>query len=699
MRETRHVVPSDTSIDYKDGDVNVLDDQKINKAKLDDEKMQERLLQRIKQREKKYSSYYDDLKKRTERNRKYWKGDQIDDSKLYEGEQAITVNKIFTSIETIVPIATRRTPEPNVVVYPRYKNSSRLLEDKLTRYLKDKWNIFNKMPQKMQKGVRNLLQSGYGIGKYYWDEDRKEMAFKLLPPTAIMFPNEFEDMQEAPFVIEYVRSTVNEMCEKFSDKKEEIYNQISIDGIDAKGDAIITYIEYWENDIVCWKFRDVLLEVRRNPNWDWKEATQDEQGKPTYKPKNHFDVPQKPYIQLNFLGLGENIADETTLVDQTVQLQDSVNKRKRTVELNAEFANGKYIVAGNAMTAEDFGKLSHKTYKVYLENADTVAGAMDVFYGRSLDQGIFQDQKDSENHIDNVFGTHSTTRGERVAQETATGRAILKESDTGRIDIITINLEQFAEEYYNAEIQLIKLNLDERYDIYTEPEGFDSDKVTAEDKQMYLMSEELEDVRVFVKVEEGSVAVQDKAMRRAEAVDLTQSGLMWAGDMYKELGYSNAHELAKNAFLAQADPIKLYPELENPEKFEPEAILHIEKILGGEDPDAFDSIDINEYQKHVDTHTDYMRGIEIHEDLFPYNQLSIDEQEKIREHLEMETVQLQELLSQQQVDPMQQIAQMMPPVTPDGGAGLPPETPLAGEQPIPPELTGGMPPQGLTPMM
>lgn len=594
------------------------------------------IVKKIQSRKKKEMDNYNRLSKRTDINRAYWRGDQINEDDLYEGENKRVVNKVFQSVETIVPIITRKTPEPIVTIIPRSQKTLNL-QQKTSLYLKDQWEIVDKMQQQQQVSVRNLINSGYTFGKYYWDEDENRAGHVVVPPKAIIFPKTAKSVEDAPFIIEFVRSSIKSLKTNFPEKADEIDKKMRFKS-GASEDSIITYLEYWEDHKVCWIFEDIYLGSRKNPHYDYENPK-----------KNHFRKPKKPYILMNFLNFGESIADETTLVEQVLTLQDGINKRKRQIELNAEFANGKWIAAGNSMDREDFDNIDTDTHKIYLDGADTISGAIDVFYGRGMDSGVYNDMSHSEGEIDNIFGTHSTTRGERETQETATGRAILKESDYGRIDLITRNYEQYAEDYYDANIQLLKVHLDTQHPLHSLPSDNDPTRLSQKDKETYIISDDYDDYKVKVLVKSGSAAPRDEIVEKSEAIELTTRGLMSLEDMYDILGYSNPKKMARNAFLQQNQPDLLFPELTNPEKFEPFAILHTEIIQNYEEGDnidiqPFDSKDIESYQKHIDTHNDYLRGIEIDDNLVPFDDLEIGYKQVLAQHIEQETLILEEMI-------------------------------------------------------
>lgn len=662
--------------DLNTEDLDLLVTENVTKYGESEVKTDEEMLQKIKSRESEVQDFYGEMVKRYAENRKYWKGDQVDVKKLFKGQRKNVVNRVFMGIETIIPIVTARDPEADIRVYP-YSGSNIALQEKLSRYFNDQWEITNKMRQQSQKSVRNHIMAGYTFIKVYYDTVEKCNKYKLIPPQNIKFPRKAVSIDDAPYIIELVESNLGEVYKKFPEKSEEFKKYLGGIGEDIAPESPIVYSEYWENTLVCWKYKDFYFGSHPNPTYNFTDNR-----------KNHFKYPRKPYVTTDYLSTGDSIHDPITLVEEVMTLQDNVNNRKGVIEINAKFANGIWVGAGKQIKREDFMKIDYDTDKIFAEDAEVAEGAIAQFMGRTMEPGMFEDMQDSKKEMDDIMGTHASTRGQMISQTTATGLAITKESDHGRIELFGANIiDQVKEDLCNWDLQLIKVNFKEQYPIHTLPEGNDPTRMSAKDKKLYISSEEFDNVTVKIFVRTGN-ASKDSLTKANEAVDLATRGLMWVGDMFKALGYSNYRELAKNAFLAENAPEKLYPELTNPEGFDSEAIRHIDSILESEDEFGeifiFDSTDPQEYQRHVQTHIDYLSGIEVDEDLLPVSELDQETLDKIKEHVEAEKAQLESMLETIEPTPEQllQEAQM----------GSEPELPVESELPLEEEVA---PVQGL----
>lgn len=601
----------------------------------------ERIVNKVLAFKQKYIGDYNTLQKIAKKNRDYWRGNQINESDLYVGEDAIILNRIFTSIETIIPIATRRTPEPDVTVVPG-KGKNLQLQEKLEVFLKDLWENELEIQSAMEEVLRNLMATRYGAVKYFYDQETSSFGITPIPMGKILFNYKATRLEDTP-IIEFVEVTLGELKERFPDSIESIEK---IPSLKNKEDSSTTeYIEYHENEFYACIYDQVLLYKGKNENWNWENPFG---GEGSF---NHHKKPEKPYLLINHLTWGDSLIDDTTLIEQAITLQDSANKRKRQTEQNAGMANGKIIAAGNRISKEDFDDIDNSPeQKIYLEGADTVEGAIRMEYGRALDVGLHQDMIHSIGEIDNVMGTHATTRGEHISQQTATGVVTLKESDAGRLEILTRRIEKFAQNLYGALIQMMYVHFDQQHPVHFHGKENNLKYLTAKEGEAYIIRDEFKDVKIRVLVQQGSTVPKDKVTQKAEAVDLTKNGLMSKKDMYTIMEYPNPETLARNAYLETTSPQTLYDPLGG-EAWDIEAIRHTAAIVNSEyleqeDIDIFESQDPSQYARHISTHQQYMSGAEIDPDLPTFEELDLDTKDAYIRHVEMEIAQAESIAEQ-----------------------------------------------------
>jgi hypothetical protein len=133
------------------------------------------------------------------------------------------------------------------------------------------------------------------------------------------------------------------------------------------------------------------------------------------------------------------------------------------------------------------------------------------------------------------MGIHSTTRGERAQQETLGGRKLLMGSDYGRLDLIVRNLEQAMEEWYNAYLHMIKV-----YALEAE--------VLSDGKMRIEMKTEDIPSSIMVMVKKGSTLPVDKKTKMANAIQLSEWGMIDPGTLFEELGYANVEERVERLY-------------------------------------------------------------------------------------------------------------------------------------------------------
>jgi hypothetical protein len=114
--------------------------------------------------------------------KKYYLGTQMQDKKR------INYNRIFLSVETIIPIATANIPVPNVLPAQNSNESIVLARD----WEKVLMSIFKKqkIQRKNEKGLRHMLIGKYMVLKYFYDEESKDIKTIVVHPKDCLFDND-----------------------------------------------------------------------------------------------------------------------------------------------------------------------------------------------------------------------------------------------------------------------------------------------------------------------------------------------------------------------------------------------------------------------------------------------------------------------------------------------------------------------------
>ena len=460
------------------------------------------------------------------KNELYWeKGTDIKPDTIHSKKANIVDNRIFMSVETILPMITSQTPEPSILGI-RDNND---LREKLVKVLTIAYEVKQRLQLKLQSVIRHWFLYKIGVWKYRWD---KGFITETVRPEKMGFDPRATEKDNCEYMFEWMEDSIENLMTKFPKKKKEIIAQYTKDKRKAK----VKYLEFWGEGgkWVVWKLGGILLDKQKNPNFDYKNEE-----------NNLFKKPQFPYLLLKVFNLGKNLYDDSSLIEQAISLQDSVNKRKNQIsDLTDE--QKKLIIASSRAISKQALQESIDKYGymgLWLDNGEI----SDVqVTGGQTDAYIFNDLAQSIGEIDNIMGTHSTTRGERKEQETLGGRKLLTSADYGRVETIILNIEQLMEDWYNAYLHLLKV-----YSL--EDSEFDNGEETI------VLSREEIPKGTLVMVKKGSTLPVDKAARAEMAVKLAQFNFIDPLTLFEELGYGKAEERTEKLYEWLARTGKIQP--------------------------------------------------------------------------------------------------------------------------------------------
>jgi len=148
------------------------------------------------------TSFINKLRDRAEKNKNQYNGEILRADDYLDTDEPQRINLTYRAIETIVPIVTRKSPDVNVFVFPR-KYSNRNKKIKLENYLRDLWNIEINMRTHMETLVRQLLFSGVGVLKVFYNTEEERVDSKVIPLKRVIFPKT-ECYKDIYFVAELI---------------------------------------------------------------------------------------------------------------------------------------------------------------------------------------------------------------------------------------------------------------------------------------------------------------------------------------------------------------------------------------------------------------------------------------------------------------------------------------------------------------
>ncbi len=505
------------------------------------EQTDEELLALANQWMKESGEFHDELKKIQDKNEKYYLGDQTDRDQIPSHKCNAVDNLVFMGVETIVPVMTSNSAQ--FVVNPAQETEpSQQLADSLQEILKGQYDA-RRVKKVLEQAARHMVVYRFGVIKVYWDEYIDDWNLKAVRPQRIWIPKYGMTEDEVPFIIEKIDMTVSEIGEYFGNKMKDEVKKSMTKTEDGGYEAAVTVWEIWTNDFVFWKYGSLILKKQKNPYYDWtgrKKESVDVMGNNVVEDVyyNHFRRPRKPYIFLSPFRLGKSIVGETSLVEQGMSLQDVDNTLMRQVVNNAKkMGNGAWFVDSGVMEEEKAkNAITNKEGIIVYGSGAANPNLLRREQAQPLPNYIPNAQMSAKLSFDNIFGTHSTTRGERGNPETLGGRIMLKQGDISRIDLLVREIDRAVSEIGNWATQLMKMYYVSQKTV----------KIYGQNglKFITFSRDNIED-GIEISVKEGSTLQVDEVSRRNEALQLFQIGALDPVTLYERLKFPNPQQAAE----------------------------------------------------------------------------------------------------------------------------------------------------------
>lgn len=508
----------------------------------------------------KYKKYASKFESRQKKNKEYWLGHQYG---FKREDYHFVDNIIFSDLETLLPIISRQNPTPFVVSHDIQvaEDTSRLIENIADR---------EALKVKIKKCTRHWALSFLGVMKITWNNTEKAIDVDIVrTKNIILDPNGCFDGGE--FAGRYIgqrrKETAEELSKMFPDSKEYIEQKVS-----NKMGTELEFIEWWTNDYTFWTFDNNrhVLDKRKNLHWNEDEDVEvmNEFGEfvtKTIPGHNHFKAPKMPFAFLSVFNLDEQPHDETSLVEQAIPLQDQVNKRARQIDKNADDSNNGWVF--NNQFSEEAARSALKSLRrggAIIAPTTSIGESVTRLTAPTLPTYIINDLADKRNQVHNIMGTRGSSAAGIASERTVQGKIEIRQTDADRASLIVEHLEQTIDYVYNYAVQMMFVYYDGDIlkDILGEEKGAN-----------YLNFLETEDAPTLtVSVKEGSLIPQDPLLRRNEAVDLAQVGLLDPLTMFERMNFPNPKEATKRLIAYSTDPTQLLaPEGEEGEAMQMQA--------------------------------------------------------------------------------------------------------------------------------
>lgn len=513
------------------------------------------ILKLTSQRKRTYSVYYSPIEKSQTLSFEYWLGKQRSEEfnigDTGKNRRDLVDNLIFEAVETFLPIATRANPDPLVTADPSDIGQSIAHDIKCA--LVD-WSDRNKFRRVLARCTRNWTWGKIGVLKLNWDVFTKSIKIEVINPKRMMFdPSGYIDVGGifvGDWEAEKKKATADILVQMFPKKKKEILEK-------AKGKlgTKLEYFEWWDHgkDLFFTMDDDLVLGKYKNPNWNYDgtvkslDSETNEKIETEVQGTNHLKERTSPYRYLSIFSTGLQPHDETSLIQQNIPLQDSVNTMARQIEYNVKSMNNGGVV-NKAFTEEQASQVASAVRRgVWIRTPNTdVREAVMRLPAPALPGDVFNHLQDMRSEIKNIFGTSGSTPEGLKSTETVRGKVLINQQDSSRIGgAVTEQIEQLADSIYNLVVQFMFVFYDEEHFISTAGAVSGMELITLKNSNFPLLK------TLSITVKEGSLVPKDPLTQRNEAVNLWSQNAIDPLSLYKKLDFPDPAEATQQLILWQ----------------------------------------------------------------------------------------------------------------------------------------------------
>lgn len=478
---------------------------------------------------------------------RYWTGKQFPDTEYENGKRPLVDNVIFEALETMIPQATQQNPEPVVLTdngdaqpeippgpptpqnpmgtppVPAVPMSE--IGDKIHMSLEYLARI-NQLNIVLGKGVRDWSLRFVGCYETGWNGEEEEIDVqKISPKDLILDPNAYIGVRgtyHGEFVGRRLYDTAQNLITRFPDKEEDIRRECQ----DKLG-SLMGYIRWRTDEYVVYTIKQMVLFKHKNEMWNYDKPVMqiDPTGQPIQgmqKGQNHWSRPRIPMRFLTVFDLGDEPADKTGLVQQSLVTQDNINKRLKQIDRNTDNMNGGVIVSGLAFNKEQAAQVAEarRQGRTIVVPTGNISEAIQMPQNNPLPDALYQSLNDQRQRLLERFGVSGSTATGTSQEKTVRGKIIVGDQDSSRTGGgISKSLEVVAAGIYEDMLQGIYVFWDQPH--WISVVGPDN----AEQMMQFQASEIPQDRKIVVTVQDGSMVPQDELSLYNEAMSEWEGGV------------------------------------------------------------------------------------------------------------------------------------------------------------------------------
>lgn len=490
-------------------------------------------------------------------NMRLYLGKQLDVRSLYRFQIPYVENQIYIAEQAILSYVTAQNPQPEVSPAqdnPRSKIFAMDLE-KVCMAHSQKVQLQNLL----ENSVRNALNKRIGVIYFEFVPDageHGEIIPKALNPEEVVIDKNARQGENPAFISRQLKMSVNEACNRWPEKKEEIYRECGIvRGTYKQLEEILNIREVWltyydksyePKEACVYYFGSVVLEKDKNPHWLYASPS-----------KNFVDAPQKPFIPLNFDNDGQHWVDETSAVEQAGNIQNILNKRGRQYMEVVDKANGTLVIdtRSGISKADSQDLTGDPNQHIVIAGIPGVDSQSMIFRlpPPEIPPDLMKDKIDLRTTVHAIMGTPSEFTGSNdgdVDPETLGEAMMKKDQASGRQDLYVRAIDRFMDQYFKFLVQMMVVWYNEKhFFVYNGGDG-EFDYLT--------ISRDLIEDGIAINVKSGTTLPFDKQRQEAIVLQLMKmDGAISLLDAYKLLHMQNPQQLYDNWAKQKTDPMAL----------------------------------------------------------------------------------------------------------------------------------------------
>jgi hypothetical protein len=499
------------------------------------EQSDEELILLAKKYESRYATYESKIRLKQQASMQYYLGRQKEGTAT-TSDSPVAGNFIFEAVETFLPAALSRNPEP--VVWADNSPQGNAISDAVKTMLQYHADALV-LRRKMELVTRNWTIDYLGVIKHGWNEKIEDIKCEVRDVKNFIFdPTGYVDMYGDFIGIlgERITVTANRLVEMFPNHKGFI--TVMVDG---KMGTDVTYTEWWDDNFCFYTYKNKILDKHKNPHFNYDR---DEVGiggeTETVKGHNHFGVPKKPYTFLSVFSFGNQPHDVTSLIEQNIPNQRLISRRVEQIDYNISRANNSTILSSNNFnqeTAKQFAVAKTKGHPALVPAGGPIREAVVDIPAPSLPSDFFRDLENNIENLRSIFGTEGITASGQDQNETARGMILKHQYDNSRIGGgIGDALEQFAKNVFNWWVQ-------EYYVYYDVPHVASIMGQLQATQYIELSAQDLTG-RLIVSVSPDSMKPHDEITDMNQALSLWEAGAIDPLTLLTRLHFPNAKETA-----------------------------------------------------------------------------------------------------------------------------------------------------------